>query len=366
MTIRAEDLHVIRLHDRLPPMIGGMERHIAELTTAQRRMGVRVTEIYNSGEPEGEAIRIWPWMRTDFVRPSFLRWSLFYFGAALRRVDLSDGRVTVLHAHGDWHSFSLAAALGKRMKAAAVAASLHAQLHAPLARYAWALRDCDPIFTTGRKQANLLAQELQREVIHLPSAPSELFFSDSRSCSDPVDVLAVGSLLPVKNLDLLLECAALRPEWHFAILGKGPDRRRLERLKNERGLRNVRFRGAVAPEDVHSALCSARLFLNTSRSEGSPTAALEAMACGVPAVLTPANDYSSIIRQRVNGAVSGGWEARELVESMSYFLEHPRALARARIEARATALEHRWASKAQLVTAAMIAAADLGSTRMAG
>ena len=78
------------------------------------------------------------------------------------------------------------------------------------------------------------------------------------------------------------------------------------------------------------------------------------MACGVPVVLTPGNDYSSIVQPALNGIVSGSWTAGELVEAMSHFLDHGDNLARARTSARATALAHRWDGKARLVTEAMI------------
>ena len=364
MTISAEQLHVVRCYDRLPPQPGGMERHIAELTAAQRRMGVRVTEIHNSGEPAGESRRVLPWLRTDRLRPSLLRWSLFYMGASLRGINRSDGRVPVLHVHGDLHAFEFAALLSKRVKANAMAASLHGRFHAPLGRYARALRNCDPVFTTGLAQAVQLTAALQREVIHLPSAPADLFYRPPASTSDPVDVIAVGSLLPVKNLDLLLDCAALRPSWRFSILGDGPERPRLERLTQERQLSNVTFRGSATAEEVHSALCSARLLLNTSWSEGSPTAALEAMACGVPVVLTPGNVYSSIVHAPLNGIVSGSWAAGELVDAMSHFLEHDDNLAQARKAALATALDHRWDRKARVVTDAMINAVERSKRRI--
>lgn len=103
---------------------------------------------------------------------------------------------------------------------------------------------------------------------------------------------------------------------------------------------------------------TARLFLNTSATEGSPTAALEAMACGLPVVLTPSNDYSAIIEQGVNGWVTGSADPAELVSAMDLFLEHPDRLARAGIAARKTASGHRWDAKAQAVTAAMISVAE--------
>jgi hypothetical protein len=35
-----------------------MERHIAELTAAQRKLGVRVTSVYNTGSADADTIQI--------------------------------------------------------------------------------------------------------------------------------------------------------------------------------------------------------------------------------------------------------------------------------------------------------------------
>ena len=115
---------------------------------------------------------------------------------------------TVLHVHGDWHSFLLGSMLGRKLRAEAVAASLHSAFHAPVGRYVQALRSCDPIFTTGIKECRLLSQALGRPAVHLPSGPADLFFDEPGAAAEPADVIAVGSLLPVKHLDLLLQCAA--------------------------------------------------------------------------------------------------------------------------------------------------------------
>lgn len=358
MTLDPERLHVIRCYERLPPQPGGMEQHIAELTAAQRRQGVRVTELFNSGLPAGESVQILPGWRVDKVRPALLRAAIFYAGAALKQVDASDGRLRVLHVHGDWPAFTFAGGLGRMLGADVIAASLHSAEHTSIRKYARSLRRCDLIFATGFAQTRRLSEAILRPIIHLPSAPRELFFSASRGPSEPVDVIAVGSLLPVKNLDALLLCAALRPHLQFAVLGEGPERPRLERMKARLGLNNVAFCGAVPREDVHSALCSARLFINTSLTEGSPTAALEAMACGLPVVLTPANDYSPIVEQGVNGTVTTGWDAEVLARAIDDLLDHPERLSKAGAAARRTADGHRWTAKAQIVTKAMAAALE--------
>lgn len=357
MSIRPEQLHVIRCYLRLPPLPGGMEQHIAELTAAQRRQGVRVTEVYNSGDPAGESVRVWPALRLEKVRPSRLRWLLFYSALRPGQLNLSDGRHPVVHAHGDWPAFPLAVALGRRIHARAVAASLHGRFHGPLRQYARSLRNCDPVFATGQEQSRRLTEILRRNVFHLPSAPRDLFFVPQERSSE-VDVIAIGSLLRVKNLEVMIDCAAMCPHLRFMIVGDGPERSRLESLSNEQQLKNVIFRGSASAREVRSALCSARLFLNTSSSEGSPTAVLEAMACGLPVVLTPSNDYSAILEPGINGIVTRGWSADELVKAISWFLDDPGRLDHARKISRAKAFAHRWKQKAEVVTAGMIAAIE--------
>lgn len=358
MTVSPDQLHVIRCYDRLPPMPGGMERHIAELTAAQRRLGVRVTEIYNSGEPAGEAIRLWRSLRTDRLRPGLLRWSLFYLGAALSRINLSDGRVPVMHVHGDWHAFLLGAIAARGFGINSRAATIHERARASDSIYRYALRGYAPIFTTGAKEAKHLRALAGGEVIHLPSAPADLFFEAPTARADSVDVIAAGTMNARKNYELLVECAALLPRFSFALYGDGPQRLHLQALAAKKGLRNVRFAGSVSAIELRNAMGTARLFVNTALAEGSPTAALEAMACGLPVVMTPSNDYSTLIDSGTNGIVTLGWSADELACAVSHFLDDPLRMEEAVQAARHTAGAHRWEDKARVVTDAMMRAVD--------
>jgi glycosyltransferase involved in cell wall biosynthesis len=335
-----------------------MEKHIAELTSAQRELGVRVTEIYNCGQPTGESMQVWPGLRLDLVRPYLLREAFFYAAAAVRnRIGSSEDRLRVVHIHGDWPSFILGSVFGRLIGADAVAASLHEWMRGSPRLHAFALRHYDPIFATGLQEARSLRQRLGREVTHLPSAPAELFFSPPKHSADPVDVIVVGSLVARKNVELVLAVAKRRPDLSIAIYGGGPEQERLEALKSENGLNNVRFHGPVEPEAIHSAMCSSKLFLSTALAEGSPTAALEAMACGLPVVLTPSNDFSGLIEHGVTGRVTSGWNPDELVVAIDEFLSDPQKHLCARRAARETANQHRWPEKARIVTRAMITSA---------
>jgi glycosyltransferase involved in cell wall biosynthesis len=118
-------------------------------------------------------------------------------------------------------------------------------------------------------------------------------------------------------------------------------------------LENIRFHGTVTIEAIHSAMHRARLFLNVSQFEGSPTAALEAMACGLPVVLTPSNDYSALVEAGENGIVTGSWDVEEITTAIDECLADE---GRRRVmgeKARQVAKAHRWDAKARFVTEAM-------------
>jgi glycosyltransferase involved in cell wall biosynthesis len=100
------------------------------------------------------------------------------------------------------------------------------------------------------------------------------------------------------------------------------------------------------------------LFVSTATAEGSPTAALEAMACGLPVVLTPSNNYAGIVRAGINGRVTSGWTVEDLAKAIDEFLADPARATSVAAASRAVAEEHRWHRKAELVTKAMLAAVN--------
>lgn len=102
-------------------------------------------------------------------------------------------------------------------------------------------------------------------------------------------VLFVGSLVPVKGLDILLD--ACERVWRRGIrfrcclVGDGPLRPQLEQEAQRRGLTEcVRFLGARPHDQLPDWFRAADLFVLPSRSEGVPCVLLEAMASGTPFV----------------------------------------------------------------------------------
>ena len=78
------------------------------------------------------------------------------------------------------------------------------------------------------------------------------------------------------------------PEARLIVVGDGPERARLERLAGELGLRDVAFRGWVAPGEMGGVYDEADVFLNGSEVDAAPLSILEAWAAGLPVVTTDA------------------------------------------------------------------------------
>jgi glycosyltransferase involved in cell wall biosynthesis len=112
--------------------------------------------------------------------------------------------------------------------------------------------------------------------------------------SDVVVVGSIGRLHVQKGLDRALHAAAVLRDrgaadrFHFMLVGDGPDEGRLRGLVAQLGIeRLVTFAGPVEHRDVRAHWSAADIaLLSTARVEGLPMSVLEALACGLPTVVT--------------------------------------------------------------------------------
>jgi glycosyltransferase involved in cell wall biosynthesis len=118
-------------------------------------------------------------------------------------------------------------------------------------------------------------------------------------------IVGIGRLVPQKGFDLLLAAFAAVapkcPDWRVAILGEGPERGNLLRLRDDLGLADrVEFPGHV--QDIESWMARAGLVVQPSRFEGFPNVVLESMGMGAAVVSAdcPAGP-AELIEDRVNG-----------------------------------------------------------------
>lgn len=98
-----------------------------------------------------------------------------------------------------------------------------------------------------------------------------------------------------KGLDVLLQGFAdychREGEGELWLIGDGPDGLRLRNMTEDLGISNrVSFKGAMYGELKGKHLAAMDFFCHPSRSEGSPTAVLEAAAHGKPVLVTTATN----------------------------------------------------------------------------
>ena len=129
-----------------------------------------------------------------------------------------------------------------------------------------------------------------------------------------------------KGIDILLDAIArvLRDgvQCKCVIVGDGPLRVQLLEQSLKLGLSNqVFFEGFRA--DVLQYLQSADAFVLTSRAEGLPLSILEAMACGLPCIVTNVGGSAEAVTNKVDGLVVPPESADAVADAISYLATHP-------------------------------------------
>ena len=126
------------------------------------------------------------------------------------------------------------------------------------------------------------------------------------------EIVYVGRLTYPKNperlIDVLEKVIAERPQTSVAIIGSGELQEKIQMLIKEKKLdNNIEMLGFV--ENPLKIMHDAKVLVMTSRWEGTPMVALEAMALGLPIVGTPTDGLKDVV---VNGKT--GWLAKNNTE----------------------------------------------------
>lgn len=318
-------MKILRCYPFLPPTGGGMENHILLLTLEQKRQGKQVVLAYNQGKSiDKKDQAVIPWLNLRKVRPQFLRDSIFYC-CLLWNMACKSVKYDVVHIHGAWSAFIWGNIIANVSKSTVRVASIHGSLKTSLfwqKVYRWCLKSYQIIYCTGSAEAKFLISIGLKQVRWQSSGIRPHFIQNDLSIESRYDVITVGSLVPVKNFDLFLDTAKLAKNYRFAIVGAGPLEQTLKTRCQKELINNVFFLGRLEPESLSKVLMASKVFLSTSIAEGTPTAILEAMATGRPILVTPSNDYTNLIKQKVNGYILD-YSAEVIADTLKKLLEDP-------------------------------------------
>ncbi|WP_127126226.1 glycosyltransferase [Georgenia sp. SYP-B2076] len=148
-----------------------------------------------------------------------------------------------------------------------------------------------------------------------------------------VRVLSVGRLVEKKGFpDLLRACAGIAADRSFTltVLGDGPMRTALERLRDELGLRDVvAFAGEHDSDAVALAMRDADLFALTpfvtadGDRDGLPNVVVEALASGLPVVATAAGGVGEAVRHGHNGLLAQPRDVAAIGANLAALVDDP-------------------------------------------
>jgi len=131
-----------------------------------------------------------------------------------------------------------------------------------------------------------------------------------------------------KGLHFLLKAVQIlrskRKDWHLDIIGDGPRRKEYERMTAQLGLSNmVAFHGLRTKKEVAEFMRQSDLFILPSLCETFSVATAEAMACGLPVLVTRCGGLEEFVTDDVGIIVPPG-DVYSLFKGIEYILENLR------------------------------------------
>jgi len=191
------------------------------------------------------------------------------------------------------------------------------------------IRGCTAVASmgeAGRRQLIDHGVDGDRVYVIPPSVDTARF--DGADAADvDYDVLYVGALSDLKRTADVLHAAARVPrDARVALLGDGPKAAELRTLAEELGIADrVEFLGFR--EDVERYHARSRVFVLPSSFEGLSVAMLEAMASGLPPVVTDVGELGSFVRDGETGYVVPVGDVAAIAARVETLLANPDARA---------------------------------------
>lgn len=184
------------------------------------------------------------------------------------------------------------------------------------------LNSADAVVTVSATTAGLIKQHSLtcRPLIEIPNAPQPGSIASEKQALAELpartkDLVYMGSFMPYKNVETLLQAMKFLPGYRLHLLSKiSPQRKaELQPLAGE----NVIFHGGVSDEEYRDWLSCAHALLTASQDEGYGLPVVEAQAAGCPVVLSDIPIFREIAPNAHFASTHSAWEFAQAVLSLS-------------------------------------------------
>lgn len=208
----------------------------------------------------------------------------------------------------------------------------------------WSLRQTDVITAESDFQRRLIPNiAIQKKAKVIPyGVDLRLFKYRPKKIAPTYQFIHVANLNPVKDQITLLKCFKVLSEQidcRLTIIGPDYLNGKLQRFARQEGIADkVSFLGFIQHIYLPEYLKKAHIMLHTSRHEGMPVAAVEAMASGVVVCGTSVGVIADLSPRRCLAVEIGDYQA--LADKVIALLQEEKRLAKIRQSALRWAKEH--------------------------
>jgi glycosyltransferase involved in cell wall biosynthesis len=217
----------------------------------------------------------------------------------------------------------------------------------------WFYNQCDLVYVNSRHYREIwiergihpdklaiLPRGMDTGFFH-PGKRKASLWQDLGAAEGELILLYAGRVSREKDLHLLIEAdRRLRAEGHrfrIAIVGDGPF---LPDLK--RAIPTGIFTGYRQGDDLAEAYASADIFVFPSTTDTYGNVVVEAMASGLPCVVSDVGGPCDLVEEDVNGFVTKGLDAEDFTAGIARLLDDPDKLQTMKKAARSTVAKRTW------------------------
>jgi glycosyltransferase involved in cell wall biosynthesis len=182
----------------------------------------------------------------------------------------------------------------------------------------YCLRNCDLITTDalhiqetlidlGAEQAKINLVYFATDVEQYRPMPKDDGLMDKLGIRGCLCVISLRHLMPIYNIETLIRSIpivrARIPEIKYLILSRGPEENMLKALADSLGVSgSIRWIGFLPGEELPRYVNLGDIYVSTSLSDAGLAASTgEAMACGLPAIITDFGDNRQWVQDDING-----------------------------------------------------------------